>query len=278
MLFTKRSKQRQQHKVCWHRAAGQQSGAVTLLQVPLNSTRSFYQEGQKTPFPHLPWKTGRMHFHFHRVSHHAGSVPQPWQLTAAVLHTEQRTLCPSKQVWGMQQDPAHLLKHAAAGLACWHSLTTAWCAAALLLAPAAGGGSFAIFVCCFWCCCCCCCRQMMWSGSTAWRPCKLSGATWLWWGWCTAPWQKTWGLLWRSSLAAAGAGGSDAANTKWHVRTIPSVCLLSQLTPYAARASMACMGLELCSCWVYFQLLRHVRGSLHMQTCWPCAVNLPSCS
>jgi hypothetical protein len=49
-------------------------GMIAVLQVPLNSTRSFYQEGQKTPFPHLPWKTGRMHFHFHRVSHQAASA------------------------------------------------------------------------------------------------------------------------------------------------------------------------------------------------------------
>jgi hypothetical protein len=36
--------------------------------VPLNATASFHQSGTKTPFPHLPYKTGAMHFRFMQVS------------------------------------------------------------------------------------------------------------------------------------------------------------------------------------------------------------------
>lgn len=36
-------------------------------QVPLNATASFHQCGPKSPFPHLPYKTGAMHLRFLQV-------------------------------------------------------------------------------------------------------------------------------------------------------------------------------------------------------------------
>lgn len=38
--------------------------SCTLLQVELQTLRSFYKDQGKSPFRFLPWKTGSIHFRF----------------------------------------------------------------------------------------------------------------------------------------------------------------------------------------------------------------------
>jgi hypothetical protein len=38
-----------------------------FLQVKLKDVQSFYQEDGKSPFKHMPWKHGSMHFNYQHV-------------------------------------------------------------------------------------------------------------------------------------------------------------------------------------------------------------------
>ena len=43
-------------------------------QIDLQLLRSFYKEQQKSPFTHLPWKAGALHFRFPMVSCSFGRI------------------------------------------------------------------------------------------------------------------------------------------------------------------------------------------------------------